>query len=347
MMDSLYAELGAIPGVTVAPAQSGAAMPSSPATVPPPQQSALGSLAQVFGKFGVPSIVKDKLAAKLPALLNDKLGDKLGGKASSLILGGLDKLGKPSGTVSGVTPGVTPGINPNTEGARAAAGAGVDAYSNYGVPAPGSVPTNSGTAQTPQTPQTPQTATSSSVLGSLGVGGFAGGQLNTATGKMSSGLNTALPLPINFDKLGLKLPTAVSDIVSKMNIPNLPGDAQGVISQLSSGLPTSLSGALSQAATVASNVMGFPDLKSQGVPVTTPPFVPQAPLPVNPGRAAPQQATAEDVQSLAAVVAEQKPAENTTINQGSAIPGGTNKGTQDIDEICLVMLDKALETALL
>jgi translation initiation factor IF-2 len=47
------------------------------------------------------------------------------------------------------------------------------------------------------------------------------------------------------------------------------------------------------------------------------------------------------------VVAEQKPAENTTINQGSAIPGGTNKGTQDIDEICLVMLDKALETALL
>ena len=241
----------------------------------------------------------------------------------------------------GVTPGVTPGINPNVEGARAAAGAGVDAYSNYGVPAPGSVPTNSGTAQTPQT------ATSSSVLGSLGVGGFAGGQLNTATGKMSSGLNTALPLPINVDKLGLKLPTAVSDIVSKMNIPNLPGDAQGVISQLSSGLPTSLSGALSQAATVASNVMGFPDLKSQGVPVTTPPFVPQAPLPVNPGRAAPQQATAEDVQSLAAVVAEQKPAENTTINQGSAIPGGTNKGTQDIDEICLVMLDKALETALL
>ena len=179
------------------------------------------------------------------------------------------------------------------------------------------------------------------------MGGFAGGQLNTATGKMSSGLNTALPLPINFDKLGLKLPTAVSDIVSKMNIPNLPGDAQGVISQLSSGLPTSLSGALSQAATVASNVMGFPDLKSQGVPVTTPAFVPQAPLPVNPGRAAPQQATAEDVQSLAAVVAEQKPAENTTINQGSAIPGGTNKGTQDIDEICLVMLDKALETALL
>ena len=265
-----------------------------------------------------------------------------------------------------MTPGVTPGINPNTEGARAAAGAGVDAYSNYGVPAPGSVPTNSGTAQTPQTPQTAtsssvlgslgvggvaggqlNTATSSSVLGSLGVGGFAGGQLNTATGKMSSGLNTALPLPINFDKLGLKLPTAVSDIVSKMNIPNLPGDAQGVISQLSSGLPTSLSGALSQAATVASNVMGFPDLKSQGVPVTTPTFVPQASLPVNPGRAAPQQATAEDVQSLAAVVAEQKPAENTTINQGSAIPGGTNKGTQDIDEICLVMLDKALETALL
>lgn len=179
------------------------------------------------------------------------------------------------------------------------------------------------------------------------MGGFAGGQLNTATGKMSSGLNTALPLPINVDKLGLKLPTAVSDIVSRMNTLNLPGDAQGVISQLSSGLPTSLSGALSQAATAASNVMGFPDLKSQGVPVTTPAFVPQAPLPVNPGRAAPQQATAEDVQSLAAVVAEQKPAENTTINQGSTIPGGTNKGSQDVDEICLVMLDKALETALL
>ena len=179
------------------------------------------------------------------------------------------------------------------------------------------------------------------------MGGFAGGQLNTATGKMSSGLNTALPLPINFDKLGLKLPTAVSDIVSKVGTPTLQGDVQSVISQLSSGLPTSLSGALSQVSTAASNVMGFPDLKSQGVPVTTPTFVPQAPLPVNPGRAAPQQATAEDVQTLAAVVAEQKPAENTTINQGSAIPGGTNKGTQDIDEICLVMLDKALETALL
>ena len=341
MMDSLYAELGAIPGVTVAPAQGGAAMPSSPATVQPTQQSALGSLAQVFGKFGVPSIVKDKLAAKLPALLNDKLGDKLGGKASSLILGGLDNLGKPPGTVSGVTPGVTPGINPNTEGARAAAGAGVDAYSNYGVPAPGSVPTNSGTAQTPQT------ATSSSVLGSLGVGGFAGGQLNTATGKMSSGLNTALPLPLNFDKLGLKLPTAVSDIVSKMNIPNLPGDAQGVISQLSSGLPTSLSGALSQAATVASSVMGFPDLTRQSTPVTTPAFVPQATLPVNAELAPPQQATTADVQTLSEAMNQQQPPTNTTVNQGSTIPGGTNKGSQDVDEICLVMLDKALEIALL
>ena len=341
MMDSLYAELGAIPGVTVAPAQGGAAMPSSPATVQPTQQSALGSLSQVFGKFGVPSIVKDKLAAKLPALLNDKLGDKLGGKASSLILGGLDKLGKPSGTVSGVTPGVTPGINPNTEGARAAAGAGVDAYSNYGVPAPGSVPTNSGTAQTPQT------ATSSSVLGSLGVGGFAGGQLNTATGKMSSGLNTALPLPINVDKLGLKLPTAVSDIVSRMNTLNLPGDAQGVISQLGASIPSSITGALSQVTNTASSVMGFPDLTRQSTPVTTPAFVPQATLPVNAELAPPQQATAADVQTLSEAMNQQQPPTNTTVNQGSTIPGGTNKGSQDVDEICLVMLDKALEIALL
>lgn len=338
MMDSLYAELGAIPGVTVAPAQGGVTVPTSTGTAQP-QQNALGSLSQVFGKFGVPSIVKDKLASRLPTLLNDKLGDKLGGKASSMILGSLDKFGKQPGIPG--TPGVTPGINPNAESPKTAAGAGVDAYSNYGVPAPGSVPTNSGTTQTPQV------ATSSSVLGSLGVGGFAGGQLNTATGALNAGLPKSLPLPLNLDKLGLKLPTSVSDIVSKVGAPTLQGDVQSVISQLSSGLPTSLSGALSQVSTAASNVMGFPDLKSQGVPVTTPTFVPQATLPVNAELAPPQQATAADVQTLSEAMNQQQPPTNTTVNQGSTIPGGTNKGSQDVDEICLVMLDKALEIALL
>lgn len=83
------------------------------------------------------------------------------------------------------TPGVTRSINPNAESPKTAAGAGVDAYSNYGVPAPGSVPTNSGTINTTG-------CNVSSVLGSLGVGGFAGGQLNTATGALNAGLNTAL-----------------------------------------------------------------------------------------------------------------------------------------------------------
>lgn len=315
MMDSIFAELGSIPGVSIAKASTG-----TPTIVNQSQSTAssvgyqggsvqntasnvINDVTSLLGRFGVPNanVIRDKLQRVASPF-------SLPGSTPGFVPGA-------QAAPAGGTPGFVP---------TAPAGAGVAAYENAGVPAPGSIPTNSATSL-------------SSVLSKIGV-------------------NQSLPLPLGLDRLGLKLPDSVNSVLSKvnqmqsglsqvqnLNLQNMPN----IVSQLGASIPSSITGALSQVTNTASSVMGFPDLTRQSTPVTTPAFVPQATLPVNAELAPPQQATAADVQTLSEAMNQQQPPTNTTVNQGSTIPGGTNKGSQDVDEICLVMLDKALEIALL